>query len=78
MKRPPLLVAATLATSALLLTACGGGTTTTSSGPTALPAAPAGGPLDLKGVCPDTVVMQQDWQPEAEHGAIFFFVWANY
>ena len=25
--------------------------------------------LDLKGVCPDTVVIQTDWFPEAEHGA---------
>lgn len=73
--RLPALAAATAA--ALLLAACGGGADT---GPAAAgaPAAPAGGPLDLKGVCPDTVVMQQDWQPEAEHGAMYSTVGPNY
>ncbi|WP_345610662.1 ABC transporter substrate-binding protein [Pseudonocardia adelaidensis] len=42
--------------------------------PAAAPAAPAGGPLDLGGVCPATVVMQQDWQPQAEHGAMYSLV----
>ena len=61
---------------AVALTACGGGTAATSgaSAAPAAPAAPAGGPLDLAGVCPATVVMQQDWQPEAEHGAMYSLV----
>jgi hypothetical protein len=79
--RRPLLVAGTLAT-ALLMAACGSGSSGTSgSAPaaTGAPAAPAGGPLDLKGAgCPDTVVMQQDWQPEAEHGAMYSVVGPNY
>ena len=64
------------------MAACGSGSSGTSgSAPaaTGAPAAPAGGPLDLKGAgCPDTVVMQQDWQPEAEHGAMYSVVGPNY
>ncbi|MBD8078864.1 hypothetical protein [Cellulosimicrobium arenosum] len=41
-------------------------------------AAEADGPLDLSGVCPATVVMQQDWQPESEHGAMYSLVGADY
>lgn len=35
--------------------------------------APAGEPrdVDLSGVCPETVVIQTDWNPEAEHGPIY-------
>ncbi|WP_433282154.1 ABC transporter substrate-binding protein [Pseudonocardia xinjiangensis] len=69
-------LATTALAAAVALTACGGG-----SGPAsdagaapAAPAAPAGGPLDLAGVCPATVVMQQDWQPESEHGAMYSLV----
>jgi hypothetical protein len=72
------VLAGVVAAAALVLAACGGGG---SSAPVAsgLPAAPAGGPLDLKGAgCPDTVVMQQDWQPEAEHGAMYSVVGPNY
>ncbi|MBV9921793.1 MAG: ABC transporter substrate-binding protein [Pseudonocardia sp.] len=80
MNRRPLLVAGTLAT-ALLLAACGssdGGTTSQAPASNAA-AAPAGGPLDLKGAgCPDPVVMQQDWQPEAEHGAMYSLVGPGY
>jgi hypothetical protein len=79
-RRSPAAAAAVLS-AALVLTACGGGSTDTSApsggGGTAagVAAAPAGGPLDLKAAgCPDTVVMQQDWQPEAEHGAMYALV----
>jgi hypothetical protein len=37
-----------------------------------------GGPLDLASVCPATVVMQQDWQPESEHGAMYNLVGDGY
>ncbi|MDT7553652.1 MAG: hypothetical protein QOI16_2188, partial [Pseudonocardiales bacterium] len=77
MNRRPLLVASTLVTAALLA-ACGSGATATAPAAAGAPAAPAGGPLELKGVCPDTVVMQQDWQPEAEHGAMYSVVGPNY
>ncbi|GAB3283533.1 substrate-binding domain-containing protein [Microbacterium lacusdiani] len=42
------------------------------------PAAEAGSALDLSDVCPATVVMQQDWQPEAEHGAMYNLVGDDY
>ena len=65
---------------AIALTACGGGPGATSAAGAApaAPAAPAGGPLDLSGVCPATVVLQQDWQPEAEHGAMYSLVGPDY
>ncbi|GAA0640121.1 nitrate ABC transporter substrate-binding protein [Kutzneria viridogrisea] len=56
------------AVAALALGACGGGGATGTA--TALPAAPDG-PLRLKGACPDTVVIQTDWSPEAEHGGLY-------
>ncbi len=31
----------------------------------------------LKGVCPETIVIQTDWNPEAEHGALYQMVGAN-
>jgi len=62
---------------ATLLAACGSGGTTAPAAPAA-PRAPAGGPLDLAGVCPATVVLQQDWQPEAEHGPMYSVVGPNY
>jgi len=66
----------------LALTACGGtDAADEQAGGTAqvdVPAAEADGPLDLSGVCPDTVVMQQDWQPEAEHGAMYSLVGTDY
>jgi hypothetical protein len=37
-------------------------------------AAAAGAPAALKGVCPDTVNIQLDWNPEAEHGAMYQMV----
>jgi hypothetical protein len=73
------LVATSLA-AALALAACAGGETAPATGSAAAPAspaAPAGGPLDLTGVCPATVVMQQDWQPEAEHGGMYSLVGAD-
>lgn len=48
-----------------------------SSGSSA-PAAEAGSALDLADSCPATVVMQQDWQPEAEHGAMYALVGDDY
>jgi hypothetical protein len=83
MRRTSSLRAVALATSlaaGIALTACAGGETGGSTSPvagTAAPAAPAGSPLDLTGVCPATVVMQQDWQPEAEHGGMYSLVGAD-
>jgi hypothetical protein len=72
------LVAAALAT-ALALSACGGGgEDAPAEAAPASPAAEAGGPLDLGGVCPAKVVLQQDWQPEAEHGSMYSLVGPDY
>jgi hypothetical protein len=71
---------------ALLLAACGGddddstaATTTAASGGSTTTAAGGGGAQDvnLKGTCPDTIVIQTDWNPEAEHGALYQMVGAN-
>jgi hypothetical protein len=71
----PASLAAAAVAAALVLSACGGGTTESASAPApAVPAAEAGGPLDLTGVCPAKVVLQQDWQPEAEHGSMYSLV----
>jgi hypothetical protein len=67
---------ASLATSiaaALLLAACSGGGAAPAA-PSGGAAAPAEGPLDLKSACPATVVVQEDWQPEAEHGGVYSLV----
>ena len=71
---------ATAVAAALVLSACGGAAEDVSNAAAApaAPAAPAGGPLDLSGVCPETVVLQQDWQPEAEHGAMYSLVGSDY
>ena len=34
--------------------------------------------VSLKGVCPDTVNLQTDWMPEAEHGFVYQMVGAGY
>ncbi|MFI9386578.1 ABC transporter substrate-binding protein [Kutzneria sp. NPDC052558] len=61
---------------ALGLSACGGNASTPSAG-VSLTAAPDG-PLRLKGVCPDTVVIQTDWSPEAEHGGSYQLLGSGY
>lgn len=67
---------------ALVLAACGGDDGTTTS-PTTSEAAAEGGASttgagaggesasSLAGTCPDTIVIQTDWNPEAEHGGIY-------
>jgi hypothetical protein len=46
----------------------GGGSATTA----------AGAPVDLAAVCPDPLVIQTDWFPEAEHGALYEMVGEGY
>jgi hypothetical protein len=60
-------------------TAAAGATTAASSATTAgagTTAAPAKD-VSLKGLCPDTVVVQKDWWPEAEHGGLYQLVGPN-
>ena len=40
--------------------------------------AATGAAVDLKGVCPDTIVIQTDWQPESEHGFLYNLVGSGY
>ena len=70
----------------LVLAACGSdekkaAETTAASATTeaATPATEGGGAaVSLKGVCPDTVSIQTDWNPEAEHGFLYQMVGAGY
>jgi hypothetical protein len=51
--------------------------TTTPSGGSAA-GGDRGQPVDLKGVCPDTVNIQTDWMPEAEHGFLYQIIGDGY
>jgi hypothetical protein len=58
---------------ALALAGCAGGSGgTTSSAP--VTKAASGSAVDLSGVCPATVVVQTDWNPEADHGHLYEMV----
>jgi hypothetical protein len=76
MHRSPKLVAAagTAVATALLLAGCSG----SSGSPAASSAAPAAASVDLSDVCPATVVVQTDWNPEADHGALYEMVGSGY
>jgi hypothetical protein len=55
----------------IALTACSG-----SSAANTTPTAAAGG-VDLSGVCPATVTIQTDWNPEADHGHLYELLGPN-
>lgn len=81
--RTPTRAAATagfLVTAAAVLAGCAGeadaGGTTPEESPT--PASTAAGAVDLSGSCPETVVVQTDWNPEAEHGHLYELVGDDY
>ncbi len=63
-----ILAAGLVATTALALTACSSSSSTDTSTPAADSAI---GAIDLSGVCPANVVLQTDWNPEAEHGHLY-------
>ncbi|MFE4256107.1 hypothetical protein ACFRU3_43085 [Streptomyces sp. NPDC056910] len=66
-----------LSTSLLLATTgCGAGAATATGSSADLKPAPAAQRLDK--VCPATVVVQADWEPEAEHGPIYNLVGPGY
>lgn len=76
--RSPRRGLAVIAVSALAaLTACGDDSTesTTQTSPETTT---AGGGAELAGVCPDPVVIQADWEPEAEHGGIYQLIGDEY
>ena len=76
-----------LATLSLIAAACGGdeepatttrAPTTTAATTTAAPVETTEAAMNLAGVCPDPVVMQLDWEPESEHGALYQLVGDGY
>ncbi|HEY0249642.1 MAG TPA: ABC transporter substrate-binding protein [Gryllotalpicola sp.] len=73
------IVAAVLSASAVALVGCSGGTSTGSSDGSSSTSTPvASGPaVDLSGVCPATVVVQTDWNPEADHGHLYQMLGPN-
>lgn len=58
------------------VTACGDGSTASTGSADKLQAAPAA--QNLADVCPKTVVVQVDWEPEAEHGPLYNLVGPGY
>lgn len=82
-QRTRLIACATVA--ALALAACGGDddaadepTDTVAPGTEAPTTEPAAEAVSLDGVCPATVVIQTDWNPEAEHGWIYEMIGDDY
>ena len=78
MRTRPRTAAITLsaATLAVALTACGasGSADAGAAPPAPVPTGPA---VDLAGVCPSTVVVQTDWNPEADHGHLYQLLGPN-
>jgi hypothetical protein len=68
-----LVLAAALAV-ALVGSACGDDRERGAPAPTAAPGDSPG----LKGVCPETIVVQKDWQPESEHGFLYNLLGSGY
>jgi hypothetical protein len=66
---PTVIALLMVAVSALLITACGGSEPEPESGPAA---------GVLAGVCPDPLVIQTDWFPEAEYGAVYNLIGDGY
>jgi hypothetical protein len=76
MRTIPKALTAVPVAAALFLAACGddGG----GAAPTTTTAAGGGGEgVSLADVCPETIVIQTDWNPEAEHGALYEMVGEN-
>ncbi|WP_426595024.1 ABC transporter substrate-binding protein [Cellulomonas sp. McL0617] len=73
--RTVVAAAAGIVLTAFGVTACSGGSG--DSGATSAATAAAGG-VDLSGVCPATIVVQTDWNPEADHGHLYEMVGPGY
>jgi hypothetical protein len=84
---------AVLAVAGMVLAACGddddssAGTTGAPTGSTGVPGTTGGGSettsggggaIDVASVCPDPIVIQTDWFPESEHGALYNLVGEGY
>jgi hypothetical protein len=69
MRPPRRPLTAALALAVVVLAACSSGAGGGGAGVPAPPAAEASS--DLAGVCPDPVVVQTNWFPQSEHGAVY-------
>ena len=74
--RRSVLAAALAAVTAVSVAACSG-SSTGEGGQVANAAAQDGAPSALKGLCPDTVVFQTNWWPQAEYGGLYRLVGAK-
>ena len=73
------LIAAVVAVALPVVLAGGCGGETAGAGGQAAPrSASSGDPRSLRGVCPDTVVVQSSWFPEVEHAVAYQLVGAGY
>jgi len=70
--------AAPATTAAAATTTAGGATTTAGGAATTAAGGAVGGKDSLKEVCPATIVLQTDWNPEAEHGHLYQMIGAGY
>ncbi len=79
-RRSTKVLAASLLTSSLIAVAGASASATTppTGGTTAGTAGAAAAPVSLKGDCPDTIVIQTDWMPEAEHGWLYQLIGDGY
>jgi hypothetical protein len=79
--RVPSAAAAALSLAAVVaLAGCGdsGGSGAATASAAAVTKAAAGGPQDLSSVCPSTIVVQTDWNPESEHGGTYQMLGPGY
>src|SRR6266496_4527024 len=75
-RRRPLLLP--LVPVLLLVAACAGSNASGTGGQAASSQAAKGDRLNLRGVCPATVVVQSSWFPQAEHGALYQLLGKGY
>ena len=68
-------IVALAAVTALAVAGCGD--SSTGEGGQAVQGTATAGASALKGVCPDTVVFQTNWWPQAEYGGLYRLVGAN-
>src|ERR671931_1365431 len=65
-----------LLTAVLALAACSSGKKSSQSNAPVKPA--SSDRLNLKGVCPDPIVVQTDWDPESEYGVLYYMLGPDY
>jgi hypothetical protein len=73
-RKRAVMAAGLIVVSTMALTSCAASSATT---PTSTAAA-AVGSVDLSGICPATVVIQTDWNPESEHGHLYELLGSDY